>query len=98
MVGYRKLHSFEFIDQASDHAHFHTLHNEFYIPYTTILIPSFVFHFFPIAIQHELQTYRGNESEWKEICEEKLQGRVCHDSRYLFFTDKAGTLSCQVYS
>mmetsp|Transcript_26227 Transcript_26227/g.38867 ORF Transcript_26227/g.38867 Transcript_26227/m.38867 type:complete len:440 (+) Transcript_26227:92-1411(+) len=87
-IGYLTLTPIDWVDQAGDHAHFHTLHNEFLIPYTTIPIPQWLTNIFPVGISHELVTYKGDDKEWEEKMKEVGMGTV--DKHLIYFTDKAG--------
>jgi hypothetical protein len=87
-LGHVTLTPIDWVDQAGDHAHFHTLHNEFLIPYTLIPFPDWVKRLIPLAICHELVTYKGDDPEWE--VKSKAMGLGCVDKFLIFFTDKAG--------
>jgi nitrite reductase/ring-hydroxylating ferredoxin subunit len=87
-IGHVTLTPIDWVDQAGDHAHFHTLHNEFLIPYTLIPFPDWVKKLFPLAICHELVTYKGDDPAWEEKSKEMGLGSI--DKHLIFFTDKAG--------
>lgn len=78
-VGFYSVTVTDWVDQAGDHAHFHTLHSHFFIPYTLIPIPKWLTNIFPIGICHNLITYRGDDSEW----EEKMKTMPKNMVRYL---------------
>ena len=71
-IGHKRLTACDWVEQAGDHAHFHTLHNEFVIPWTTIPIPSWLMNIFPIGIAHRLVTYLGDDQEWKNKIKMKI--------------------------
>ena len=102
-IGFKTLSPVDWVDQAGDHAHFHTLHAEFLIPWTTIPIPKWILNFFPLGICHKLTTHRGDDSVWKEIIanraprtkghltpEAESGGQYCSDKHLVFFEDVAG--------
>lgn len=64
-IGHVLLTPIDWVDQAGDHAHFHTLHNEFLIPYTTIPFPDWIKKLIPLAICHQLVTYKGDDPDWE---------------------------------
>jgi hypothetical protein len=80
------------VDQSGDHAHFHTLHNEFVIPWTTLRIPDFLKRLFPFSIQHKLVTYKGNDPAWSEKAAKDFKDHYNFtlEKAYIFFTDIAG--------
>ena len=49
-IGFKTLSPVDWVDQAGDHAHFHTLHGDFVIPWTKILFPAWFFKIFPLGI------------------------------------------------
>jgi nitrite reductase/ring-hydroxylating ferredoxin subunit len=87
-IGHLTLSPVDWVDQAGDHAHFHTLHNEFLIPYTVIAFPDWVKRLIPLGICHELCTYKGDDPEWIEKMKDIGFGSV--DKYLIYFTDKAG--------
>lgn len=87
-IGFLRLTPTDWVDQAGDHAHFHTLHNEFLIPYTLYPLPKWVQKLFPVGITHELVTYKGDDEEW--AVKMKECGMGCIDKHLMFFTDRAG--------
>eukprot|EP00939_MAST-03C_sp_MAST-3C-sp1_P001671 g1671.t1 len=87
-IGRVQLLPTDWVDQAGDFAHFHTLHNEFVVPWTTIGLPEWISRI--VSISHSLKTYVGEKAT-------KLFGTRSggdHDSRvnkhYIYFTDEAG--------
>ena len=102
-IGFKTLSPVDWVDQAGDHAHFHTLHADFLIPWTTMSIPKWMFYFFPLGICHELKTHRGDDADWKEMIanrkprtqghltsEADSGGQYCSDKHLVFFEDVAG--------
>mmetsp|Transcript_19219 Transcript_19219/g.25025 ORF Transcript_19219/g.25025 Transcript_19219/m.25025 type:complete len:471 (+) Transcript_19219:36-1448(+) len=91
-VGFVKLLPNDWVDQAGDHAHFHTLHNEIVIPWTRYKIPQFIHRMFPFSIKHRLVTYKGTDDKWSEKAEKDLNSSYKHtlEKSYIFFTDIAG--------
>jgi nitrite reductase/ring-hydroxylating ferredoxin subunit len=102
-IGFKALSPIDWVDQAGDHAHFHTLHNEFLIPWTKIPLPKWFLSLFPLGICHRLTTYRGDDREWKQLTdkrspsrkghianEEESGGQYCVDKHLIFFQDEAG--------
>lgn len=87
-VGFLPLSPVDWVDQAGDHAHFHTLHNDLVIPWTILPLPEWVFKLIPVGICHDLATYRGDDAEWEQVQKEVDYG--CVDKHLIFFTDKAG--------
>mgnify|MGYP003386453679 CR=1 FL=1 len=87
-IGFLPLSVVDWVDQAGDHAHFHTLHNEFVIPWTKLPVPEFILKILPLGICHELVTHKGDDPAWAEI--HKATGRGCIDKHLIFFTDRAG--------
>lgn len=87
-IGHQSLSPVDWVDQTGDHAHFHTLHGEFYIPWTTLTFPKWFINLFPVGISHVLKTYQGDDEEWKEYVKEQQWGVV--DPHYLVFTDYVG--------
>ena len=87
-VGYYHFSPIDIVDQAGDHAHFHTLHSEFMFPWTKISFPEWLRYIFPIAISHTCNTYRGDDKEWIEEVKKMNFGTV--DPYLLVFTDLAG--------
>jgi nitrite reductase/ring-hydroxylating ferredoxin subunit len=87
-IGFLTLTPTDWVDQAGDHAHFHTLHNTFLIPYTLIPIPDWLLRIFPLGITHELVTYKGDDADW--AVKMKECGMGCIDKHLMFFTDRAG--------
>jgi nitrite reductase/ring-hydroxylating ferredoxin subunit len=87
-IGFLPLSVVDWVDQAGDHAHFHTLHNEFVIPWTKLPVPAWILKLFPIGICHELVTHRGDDPAWAKIHAETGRGSL--DKHLIFFTDKAG--------
>lgn len=83
----------DWVDQAGDHAHFHTLHNEIVVPWTNLKIPSWLQRLIPLTICHKVTTYRGNDDEWINKSSDDLPdaGDKCISPHYIFFT---GVLSC----
>ena len=102
-IGFKTLSPVDWVDQAGDHAHFHTLHHEFLIPWTMIPIPKWVLKIFPLGICHTLKTHRGDDASWKEVVasrkprtlghltpEAESGGKYCVDKHLIFFEDRAG--------
>ena len=102
-IGFKTLTPVDWVDQAGDHAHFHTLHADFFFPWTKIVLPKWIFNIFPIGICHRLTTYRGDDSEWKTLVSERVNtekgnateekdsgGQYCVDRHLVFFEDEAG--------
>eukprot|EP00940_MAST-03C_sp_MAST-3C-sp2_P000887 g887.t1 len=88
-IGRVNLLPTDWVDQAGDWAHFHTLHNRFVIPWTTIGLPSFFNDFF--SISHDLKTYVGEKaaSLFKSgDTKNHHDGRV--NKHFIYFTDNAG--------
>lgn len=85
--GNRTLSIVDWVDQSSDYSHFHTLHNEFLIPFTMMKIPNFIMRLFPIAIQHQLTCYRGDEDLWKDRINQTNIGII--EKHYIYFSDVA---------
>jgi hypothetical protein len=48
-IGFKTLSPVDWVDQAGDHAHFHTLHGDFLLPWTRIPIPKWIFNLFPLG-------------------------------------------------
>jgi len=86
-LGYHTHNVIEWVDQAGDHSHFNTLHSNFVIPWTTFEIPRFIHYFFPIGIDHVLETYRGDDQAWIDRFNKTNEYAV--DKCLLFFTDRA---------
>lgn len=92
-LGHLRLHPTDWVDQAGDHAHFHTLHSRIVIPWTTVELPPWFCRLFPLSICHELRTYRGSDAAWAEKAARDLgpaAAAAAADGRYIFFTDVAG--------
>jgi hypothetical protein len=71
-LGHVTLTPIDWVDQAGDHAHFHTLHNEFLIPYTLIWVKRLI----PLAIfVGDLQRRRsrvGGQGDGSRLCGQVL--------------------------
>eukprot|EP01036_Dinobryon_divergens_P023117 gene23117-31434_t len=65
-VGFRTLSPVDWVDQAGDYAHFHTLHSDLLIPWTLYPLPDWLLRLVPMGICHTLKTYRGDDKEWAE--------------------------------
>ena len=87
-IGFVRLHPTDWVDQAGDHAHFHTLHNEIIVPWTTAPLPSWLKRLVPLSIKHELASYRGDDPAWK--AKVAADGYGAAEAAYIFFTDRAG--------
>ena len=87
-IGHVLLTPIDWVDQAGDHAHFHTLHNEFLIPYTTIPFPDWIKKLIPLEICHQLVTYKGDDPDWEPKMKEMGMGST--EKQLIYFTDKAG--------
>lgn len=87
-IGIRSCTLTDWMDQSGDHAHFSTLHGDFLIPYTLLPIPKWIQRIFPLAICHNLATFRGDDLEWEKIHQETGLGAV--DKNLYFFRDIAG--------
>lgn len=87
-LGFTTLSVIDWVDQAGDHAHFHTLHADMLIPWTTFPIPQLILDWFPISIKHNVTTYRGDDKEWSEKNASTGQNRI--DKHLMFFTDYVG--------
>ena len=90
-IGFLTLGVVDWVDQAGDHSHFHTLHADFLIPWTTVPIPAWVMRLFPLGIAHELHTYRGDDKEWAQVRRDQWGDRIGHTGKEnLYLTDLAG--------
>eukprot|EP01038_Epipyxis_sp_PR26KG_P014942 gene14942-20100_t len=87
-IGFTTLNPVDWVDQAGDHTHFHTLHCDFLIPWTLIPIPQWILKIFPLGICHAVQTFRGDDPDWIERVKETGWGTG--GKQLLFFTDQAG--------
>lgn len=87
-IGLQTLNCIDWIDQVGDHAHFHTLHDEFLIPWTILSLPAWFLYFFPIAICHRLTTFMGDDKEWVKKVQETGWGAT--GKHLVFFNDVAG--------
>jgi hypothetical protein len=81
-VGLVQLLPTDWVDQAGDWAHFHTLHNDFVLPWTTITLPQWISRI--ISISHELRTFVGEKAT-------SILGLRTDmvDPHYIYFTDHA---------
>lgn len=87
-IGHVALSPTDWVDQAGDHVHFHTLHADFLVPYTLLPLPVWLMKLVPLGICHELCTYRGDDAAWVEKNKEIGLGSI--DKYLIYFTDKAG--------
>lgn len=87
-IGFLTLNPVDWVDQAGDHAHFHMLHSDFRIPWTNIELPAWLKRLVPLAISHELTTYRGDDQPWVERHEKTGWGNT--DKHLIYFLDRAG--------
>jgi hypothetical protein len=87
-MGHVTLTPTDWVDQAGDHAHFHTLHADFLIPYTLLPLPQWLMTLVPLGICHDLFTYRGDDAAWVEKREVIGMGSI--DKYLIYFTDRAG--------
>lgn len=102
-IGFKTLSPIDWVDQAGDHAHFATLHGDFVIPWTRLMLPEWFFKIFPLGICHTVTTYKGDDESWKELVGERVfstlgpltpedqsGGQYAVGKHYLFFEDVAG--------
>ena len=87
-VGFYNCTVTDWVDQAGDHAHFHMVHDKFFLPYTLIALPDWLTYWLPIGICHDLTTYRGDDAEWPKKMKQLGMGVV--NKHLLYFTDVAG--------
>lgn len=87
-VGFKTLNCIDWVDQVGDHTHFHTLHDEFLIPWTLIPLPSWLRYFLPLAICHKVTTFMGDDKEWVERVQQTGWGEA--GKHLVFFNDDAG--------
>ena len=87
-IGHVTLTPNDWVDQAGDHAHFHTLHADFLVPYTLIPLPVWLTKLVPLGICHDLCTYKGDDAAWVEKMKTLGLGSV--DKYLIYFTDRAG--------
>jgi len=92
-IGHVALSPIDWVDQTGDHSHFLTLHNDFYIPWTTMTLPNWFLSLFPVSICHKLQTYLGDDEEWKDYTVAHAHETGIDEllnSHFIIFTDYVG--------
>ena len=89
-IGHVTLTVPDWVDQAGDHSHFEHLHGEFLLPWTTLPIPEWVYRFFPLAISHKLETFKGDDPAWAKLRKEKFGDKLGHLGKHnLYLVDNA---------
>jgi phenylpropionate dioxygenase-like ring-hydroxylating dioxygenase large terminal subunit len=87
----------DWVDQAGDHSHFHELHAELLIPWTTKPLPAFLRNWLNLRISHKVETYLADSEQWltSEAVKRKSEygyPLACTGKQYIFFTDDVKVL------
>lgn len=84
----------DWVDQSTDYAHFHTLHAQPLVPWTTAPLPRWLQALLRIEIRHALELYLANSEEWGAVLEAGTHVSpasglplACAGEQLLFFTD-----------
>ena len=92
-LGRLALSPIDWVDQVCDHSHFHELHSQVLIPWTTRPMPALVARLLPLNIAHKLTTFMGDSEEWRHKCPSYVSQRsglplaVHGPKEYIYFTD-----------
>jgi cholesterol 7-desaturase len=87
-AGFRAVNVIDLVDQVCDHAHFNLLHGEFMIPWTLLSFPEWIHKLIPVAINHTLTTFIGDDHEWQTAVQQTGWGAI--DKHLVYLYDTAG--------
>jgi len=87
-AGFYNFSPVDMVDQAGDHAHFQTLHADFMIPWTRIILPNWLLDLVPLSICHSLMSFKGDDKEFGDVVDNN--GFGARGKHYLYLCDQAG--------